>query len=420
MTQSFRSSENALPPRAPFRRAVLALCAASCLAGCFKLPAPRFEPPRRGGSDIRHLVEGECKLPTSCDNRVRIHVGGESTHQAMLAFIRAARRALYVEMFIFHDDPTGKEIADALVSRAKEGLDVRIRLDSLGVEGGRTDYRMFDYLRRGGVRVQTHNPWYWSLNGFNVTHRKLFVADQQRALTGGVNVGDEYRYHYYDAMLEIEGEAAGQIARVFKEAWGEDLAASASEPKAPVAPGAEPLQIALASPGTSQAHEIRDAYLTAALGASESLDAAFPYFWDEELVSAFAEAARRGVRVRILLPDWSRFDAFHLLNQSSARRLAASGAQVALVKEKFLHLKYLAADRLWASLGSANGDTRSLSENYELNVFFLRRQTVHAIDDLVYEPLWQGAHRVSLQAEFEPPAAKGWTLPLLEGIKGWF
>lgn len=420
MTSPLAPFEPASPRRRPLWRPALALCAAACLAGCIRLPAPRLEPPRAPALDVQRLAAKECRLPPTGDNRVKIHVGGESTHQAMLAFIRAARRSLHVEMFIFHDDPTGKEVADALIARAKEGLDVRIRLDSLGVEGARTDYRMFDYLRRGGVKVQTHNPWYLSLHGFNVTHRKLFVADRQRALTGGVNVGDEYRYHYYDAMLEIEGQAAQQIARVFEEAWGADLAALPPPSPTSKAPGAEPLQVALAAPGTPQAHEIRNAYLLAALGAKESLDAAFPYFWDEELVTAFASAARRGVRVRLLLPHWRRFDPFHLLNQSSARRLAAEGVQIALVQEKFLHLKYLAADRGWVSLGSANGDPRSLNENYELNVFFLRRQTVHAIGDLVYEPLWQSAHRVTRTDELAPPTTHAWSLPVLEAIKGWF
>ncbi len=420
-----------LPLLATWRRAArgvaIATALASMLSGCLPVHRVPLDLPQAAG-DLRQLIAERCRLPVTRENDVDVHLGGEATHRAMLALIREARRSVYVEMFIFHFDATGREVADALIRRAKDGLDVRVRLDSLGIEYGREDYKLIDYLRRGGVNVQIHNPYYWSPTGFNITHRKILVSDEGHALTGGVNIGDAFRYNYYDLMLDMRGEAARHITWIFKRAWGGDLAEAVppsgqnryASSQTGSSIGDEPLQIALMEPGSEQAHEVRAAYLLAAHNSRHSLDVAFPYMWDEELVQAFIAASRRGVRVRLLLPDWSTFDPFHLLNQSSAKRMARAGIRVGLYRPKFMHIKYLSADDVWTSIGSTNGDTRSLLENHELNVFFFNAKTIRTIEAQVFQPLWEAARKVEGPTEFEPPANKAWLVGPLEAIKSWF
>lgn len=409
------------------RRGAIALAIASLLGGCLPVHRVPLDLPRAVG-DLRRLIAAHCRLPVTRANEVGFLVGGEASHRAMLGLIREARCSVYVEMFIFHFDATGREVADALIQRAQEGLDVRVRLDSLGIEYGREDYKLIDYLQKGGVKVQIHNPYYWSPTGFNITHRKILIADEGHAMTGGVNIGDAFRYGYYDLMLDLRGEAAHHITWIFKRSWGGDLAEKEpptahnvyASQQSGSAVGDEALQVALMEPGSRHGQEVRAAYLLAARNAQHTLDVAFPYMWDEELAEAFLEAEARGVRLRLLLPDWKSFDPFHLLNQATARRLAASGAQVALYAPKFLHVKYLSVDGVWSSVGSTNGDTRSLLENYELNVFFFNRATVRTMETQLFEPMWQAAHRVTDPREFEPPADRAWLVPPLEFLKSWF
>jgi cardiolipin synthase len=382
------------------------------------------------GSDIRRVLASTGRLPVTHNNFVRVHRGGEESHDAIFRLIAEAQESLYVEMFIFRDDATGREVADALIQRQRAGLDVRVRLDSLGIEYGRTDYRILNRLREGGVTVQINNPWYVSPFGFNVTHRKLFIADGYRVLTGGVNIGDDYRYRYEDLMIEVWGAAARQITGTFAATWGGDLLARWKDPLSDdvqtvsisslVAPwGDEPIQVALTAPGKPLGNEIRRAYLTAINGAKQSVDVAFPYLWDDALVDALREACRRGIAVRILLPDWTSYDVFHLLNVTSAKDLADVGAQVSTYGERFLHLKYLAIDDAWTSIGSANGDTRSLKENLELNLFFHRETTAKALRSTVFEPLWEAATRAELPEAYAVPRERQWLVPLLEGLDHW-
>lgn len=410
-----------------------ALLASSLLVtGC----APRFidlvwddDRPMVGG-DPRRAILAAGRLPITQNNHANFHLGGEASHAAIFRLISEARESLYVEMFIFRDDPTGREVADALIERRRQGLDVRVRLDSLGIEYGKTDFRILSRLKEGGVSVQINNPWYLSPAGFNVTHRKLFIADAYRVLTGGVNIGDDYRYHYEDVMIEVWGAAARQIAGTFAQSWGGDLyarlpaespddmlSAALSMPTVPW--GDEPIQVAVTEPGAPRGKEIRRAYLAAINGARKRLDLAFPYLWDDAMIDAIARACRRGVEVRILLPDWSSHDIFHLLNLSNAKELADLGARISCYGDRFMHLKYLAIDDAWASLGSANGDTRSLVENYELNLFFHRPTTVEAIRRTVFDRLWSSA-KPTRQADFHVPSGRAWLIPLLESLDHWF
>lgn len=386
------------------------------------------------GGELRRVLASTARLPITNNNWVRIHQGGEAAHDAIFRLIAEAQESIYVEMFIFRDDPTGREVADALIQRRKEGVDVRVRLDSLGIEYGRTDYRILNRLKEGGVVVQVNNPWYVSPFGFNVTHRKLFIADGHRVLTGGVNIGDDYRYDYEDVMIEVRGSAAYQITHTFAASWGGDLYARWKEPPADnplhdvqtasvtslaVPWGDEPIQIALTSPGAPMGREIRRAYLTAIRGAKQRLDLAFPYLWDDELIDTLLDACKRGVSVRILLPDWTSYDVFHLLNLSDAKKLAEAGATIATYDKRFLHLKYLAVDDAWTSIGSANGDTRSLKENLELNLFFYREATTRQLRESVFERLWEVSTIATLPRSFEVPRNRQWLVPILESLDHW-
>ncbi|HEY9857144.1 MAG TPA: phospholipase D-like domain-containing protein, partial [Stenomitos sp.] len=96
------------------------------------------------------------------------------------------------------------------------------------------------------------------------------------------------------------------------------------------------------------------------------------------------------------------------------------GAEIGLYAPKFLHVKYLSIDGVWASVGSTNGDTRSLLENYELNVFFFNTATIRTMETQLFEPMWDAGHRVSSPAEFEPPRGKAWLVQPLEFLKSWF
>src|ERR1700733_7418108 len=134
--------------------------------------------------------------PASLDDgtTVKLTKDGEALYAAYQA-IAAAKRRVWLETFIFHSDDTGRAFAELLSKRAKQGLDVRVVYVSFG--SLTTVPKMFDEMRSAGVRVREFHPvepWRckhgWRI--FNRDHRKLLVVDDDVAVLGGQNLGDEY------------------------------------------------------------------------------------------------------------------------------------------------------------------------------------------------------------------------------------
>src|SRR5690606_8837859 len=119
---------------------------------------------------------------------------GETLHSACEA-IRQARQRVWIEVYIFASDGTGRTFAELLADRARNGVDVRLIYDSVGT--ARPDTAMWNTMRCAGVRLAEFHPWApWRLrHGWHVfhrDHRKLFVVDDRIAGLGGLNIANEY------------------------------------------------------------------------------------------------------------------------------------------------------------------------------------------------------------------------------------
>jgi cardiolipin synthase len=141
-------------------------------------------------------------------------------------------REICLEIYIFHSDDTGRALADRLARRARDGVVVRVIYDSLGSID--TDRRMFDEMRRAGVQLEEFHPvlpWRcrngWRI--FNRDHRKLLVVDDEVALLGGQNLGNEYggswvlgqsaADEWRDTAVGVRGPSARLLGTAFARMW---------------------------------------------------------------------------------------------------------------------------------------------------------------------------------------------------------
>src|SRR5262249_10946685 len=122
---------------------------------------------------------------------------GARTYADMFAAIRAAKRSIHLETYIFEDDDVGQRFAAALVEKARAGVRVRLLYDAVG--SAKTPPEFFRALAGGGVEVAQFNPLGPKvlLEGgpleFNHRdHRKLTVVDGQVAYLGGINISAVY------------------------------------------------------------------------------------------------------------------------------------------------------------------------------------------------------------------------------------
>jgi cardiolipin synthase len=229
-------------------------------------------------------------------------------------------------------------------------------------------------------------------------HRKIVVVDGREALTGGMNIGDEYlgksaRFGYWrDTFLRLEGPAVAGLQRIFTEDWDfaarESLNSPAYFPELS-ASGEATVQVVESGPDQER-NSIREIYFAAILSARERLWVASPYFVpDAGILDALRLARYRGVDVRLLCllrPD-------HFLSFYASRYywgdMLAAGAHVYQYAKGMMHAKVVLVDGRWAMVGSANLDNRSLHLNFEVGCMLHTPELVAELERQFEEDLRQ-------------------------------
>lgn len=308
-------------------------------------------------------------------NRVELLFDGPQVYPAMLRWIAEARHWIHLDNYIIRHDRTGRQFADALIARARDGIRVRVLTDWLGSFSTRRRY--WRALREAGVEVRQYGPpdlWTFR-NNLTRDHRKLLVVDGERAITGGLCIGDEWagnparaRQPWRDTGVAVEGPAAAALDQAFGNLWRRTGPALPPDevPGDVAARGEAQVRVVAGEPGgvrASRAIElllagsaervwISDAYLVAPRGIFRTL----------------LDAARHGVDVRLLAPGTSDLPHVRNLTRTGYRPLLEAGVRIFEWRGPMLHAKTAVADGRWVRIGSTNINLLSLIANYELDV----------------------------------------------------
>ena len=312
--------------------------------------------------------------------RTRALLNGDQIFPPMLAAIRAAKTSITFETYIYWSGEIGREFADALAERARQGVKVHVLLDWVG--SAKMDDSLVTTLSAAGVKVRQFHPPHWSHLGRlnNRTHRKLLIVDGRIGFTGGVGVAPQWTgraqdpEHWRDSHFEVEGPVVAQMQAVFIDNWikvtGDVLHGPDYFPTLSAA-GPGLAQMFSSSPsGGSESMQLM--YLLAVTAASRSIDLSAAYFVPDDLtLRALLQAMKRGVRLRIVVPG-KHIDSDTARSASRATwgPLLAAGAVIAEYGPTMYHCKVLIVDGLLVSVGSTNFDNRSFRLNDEatLNV----------------------------------------------------
>ena len=314
-------------------------------------------------------------------NRVAALQNGDQIFPAMLRAIRGAQRSINFETYIYWSGAIGNEFADALMERARAGVKVHVMIDWLG--SAKMDRVLVEKMQNTGVEVERYHAIHWYSLGKlnNRTHRKVLVVDGAIAFTGGVGIADQWSGHaqdpdhWRDSHFRVEGPVVAQIQASFLDNWikttgrvlhGTDYFPGL-EPR-----GEEDMQMFMSSPAGGSA-SMRLMYLTAITAAEQSIDIQAAYFIPDSLmISELVKARRRGVRIRILLPD-KHLDSetIRVATKRDWGTLLASGVEIYEYEPTMFHCKMLIFDGVMVSVGSTNFDMRSFELNDEasLNVY---------------------------------------------------
>lgn len=314
-----------------------------------------------------HVVEG---------NAVRI-VQNSTFFDELFREIVLARHHVHLETFLWQNGYVSDHVVEVLTSAARRGIEVRVLVDHRGAKT--TSPAVWAALRASGVDFRVYHRARLPEMGFynNRDHRKIAVVDGRIGFTFGHGIADMWgnrsRDGWRDTAARFEGPVTRELQTAFLENW------SKVTRQAPAGPeyfphldarGDVAMHVSWAAPPETQS-AVQRLYAIAITSARREILLQNPYFLpDRHSMRLYAEAVKRGVRVRLMLPT-SRTSDFPIVQHASHRdygRLLAAGATIYEYDRAGLHQKVLVVDREWCTIGSTNFDPRSFRINDEISV----------------------------------------------------
>ncbi len=316
-------------------------------------------------------------LPLMKGNTARLLVDGAATYDAILDAISGSEHYVLVQFYIFREDKTGKRIRDALVAKAREGVDVYLLLDNMGSIGLSDEF--IESMKHEGIKVKYVMDVAGKANRFQLNfrnHRKIVVVDGKRGFLGGLNVGDEYLGKdskltpWRDTHMEWQGPIVKCLQVPFAEDWRWATGELLDQLDWEILPGdvvGKVEALCLATGPADPFETCAMGFLTLMDGARDRIWLATPYFVpDDKIVTALQLAAIRGVDVRVLLPELSDSRLIYLSSFSYFKELEDAGVKFYRFQKGFLHQKVMIVDDSLSAIGSANLDNRSFRLNFEV------------------------------------------------------
>ncbi|NDY89843.1 cardiolipin synthase ClsB [Ideonella livida] len=397
-------------------------------------------------------------------HEVTLLEGGQSLFPAMARALAGAHHEVWVATYILAEDSAAAQVLAALRRAAVRGVRVRLVVDGFGslaaldwlaaqLHGSGVDWVVFRPLRRW---------WHWlQPSQLRRLHQKLCVVDGQVAFVGGINLIDDCHdlTHGWseaprlDLAVRLEGPVALAVEQTVRAVWtramfGHDWRQEVVQlwraaeplhqaralwrqvrmvlprPEAAAGPAVEATPGSAPSLGVSAAFVVRDnlrqrrtierTMIEAIHQSQASIDLVTPYFYPGRVFRrVLLRAARRGVRVRLLLQGKLDYQLAGWAARALYAELLAEGVEIHEYTAAHLHAKAVGVDGRWATVGSSNVDPLSLLLNLEANSV-VRDAAFAAGLRAWFDRALQGARQVA-------PAARprGWRAWLGRVVVAW-
>ena len=309
-------------------------------------------------------------------NRVELLFNGDQIFPAMLEAIRSAQKSITYLQYIYEDGTIAHEMADAFAERCRAGVQVKILLDSLGSISLPQDIP--DRWKNSGCQLEWFEKVTFKFLHYNHrSHRRILVVDGKIGFTGGHAVTDAWKgdgrapEHWRQTDVRVEGPIVQQLQAAFVDSWrrttGNILGDSSYFPPLD-SQGKVYAQIVKSSPlgGSFGSYLL---FLLSITSAQKSIHITNPYFFpDDRIEKALINAVKRGVKIVVITPGKGDLAATSSVSVSGFGPYLIGGVEIYEYQPALMHTKVMIVDGVWATVGSANLDNRSLAINEEINL----------------------------------------------------
>jgi len=360
-------------------------------------------------------------------NRLTLLRSGKEYFPALEEAIGAARREVYLEAYIYADDDSARRITEALIAASGRGIVVHVLVDGFGSRDLMPP-ELRERLLSAGVRFLVYRPevrWFhFRRRRLRRMHRKMVVVDGRVGFVGGINIIDDmntpgHMPPRYDFAVRVEGPLVADMQEQVEKLWS--LVAwvrlrrrwRATHHLAYDARPAGTQQAALlVRDNVRHRSDIENAYLQAMREARREIVLANAYFFPgKRFRRALVDAARRGVRVVLLLQGRVEYVLLHYASRALYGMLLDAGVEIHEYQRSFLHAKVAVIDGRWSTVGSSNIDPFSLMLAREANVVVLDREFAAELRSTLQQAIEQEARVV--------PKARWDRQPLAQRVLIW-
>ena len=356
-------------------------------------------------------------------NRIEVLQNGDGFFPPLIRDMAAAKQSIHFETFIWHDGKIARQLAKVMADKARQGVEVRILVDGSGGRG--LEGEVSDMLVEAGAEVQHFHPLH-HLNKIgrinNRDHRKLMIIDGRIGYIGGHGIADDWlgnaqdKKHWRDTAFRVTGPAVNRLQGAFAENWIEEggliPAGEKYFPPLPAAGNSLAL-VAYTSPSGGVA-SVQILYYLAIKAARREIIIQNPYLLpDDEALAALAEAVKRGVDVKVMVPSVDATDSAIVQHASHHHfgTLLGRGVKIWEYNKTLLHQKVLIVDGVWSSVGSTNFDDRSFDLNDEVNIAVMDPAIAAQLRAAFYDDL-----KHAKQANLEQWRNRGWWHKFVDGL----
>jgi cardiolipin synthase len=320
---------------------------------------------------------------------IQFYTGTQAAWDAMFADIEAAKRSIIFEQYIFVNDSVGQKFFDALRKKAREGVKVRLMIDMVGsFSFYRSD--LPEVLKTEGIGLMFFNPISPSrianfTSNFFRDHRKILVIDDEIAHIGGVGI-QEHMAKWRDTHMRLTGPLVEHLRMSFEDVW-EGAKKGFYIRYSKFNTFVKKYELLTNSPSIRQRY-IYQNMLAQIRNAKKYIYLTTPYFIpDVPLYRALYLAAKRGVDVRILVPEMADHLFVNHARESYFTLALKAGMKIYVYQPIMMHAKTAVIDDEWATAGSFNLDSLSFFFNHEANLissdgFFIEEIKKHFFEDL--------------------------------------
>ena len=316
-------------------------------------------------------------------NRITLLRNGSEYFPALESALDKAQHEVHLETYIFEHDATGIRISEALKRAARRNVTVRLLLDGFGSQN--LPQEVIQSLRSTGVQVlifrKEISPFRLRRNRLRRMHRKLAVIDASIAFVGGINVIDDLNHPEplpprFDFAISIEGPLQRKIMMATRHLWKIVAIARLQSwvrhneiPYLTIQPSGDQCGALVIRDNFRHRHDIEETYLHAITNACSEIIIANAYFLPGiNLRHALSDAARRGLRVVLLLQGRIEYRLQHYATLALYGSLLDAGIEIYEYHKSYLHAKVAVIDQHWSTVGSSNIDPFSLLLAREANV----------------------------------------------------